>query len=164
MSKQSTDKQRTQWEVDILLSIESIAAAMEQWMKEFQSGIPVGRSQTEDEFQKLTTSVANANEQWHRIFRLKDELFKIVVERSQGDQKIREEIRQRCREIWDGQEQWINNYHQAATAVNAADELLRSELQRMAAVVKMAHQQCETDIQLLILLFNKDPDEEKSNL
>ena len=41
MSKQSTDKQRSQWEVDILLATEDIAAAVEQWMKEFQSGMPV---------------------------------------------------------------------------------------------------------------------------
>ena len=73
MSKQSTDKQLSQWEVGILLATEHIAAAVEQWMKEFQSGIPVGGEPIQDEFQNFVAVVVKTDEQWGRILRLQRE-------------------------------------------------------------------------------------------
>ena len=164
MSNQSTAIQRSQWEVDILLATENIAAAVEQWMKEFQSGIPVGGGPIQDEFQNLAAVVVNANEQWGRILQLKYELFEIVIETSLGDEKIREEVRQRCRRIWDAQEEWLNNYHETAVAVRAASEQLQSEIQRMAEVVRNAHQDCQDKVQSLLSEFGNKADDEKNGL
>lgn len=120
-------------------------------------GVPIraagGGGQIQEEFQNLAAVVVNANEQWGRILQLKYELFEIVIETSPGDEKVREEIRQRYRMIWDAQEKWLNNYRETAVAVRAASEQLQSEIQRMAEVVRNAHQDCQDEVQSLLSEF-----------
>ena len=165
MSKRSTDKQRSQWEVDIFLATESIAAAVEQWLKEFQQGVETGDIQRiQKDIQKVVAAVKDASDQWSEVFKQRHELVKVVTEKSQPDKQIRDELNDRVGKIWEKQEYQLDNLSRITMEVRKASYQLQMALQHIAAVVTEAHQDCQNELQLLLSEFGSKTDGEEDGL